>query len=110
MKAKGEYGTFKIGTGFTEGQRDALWANRDTIVEQLVKYKCAEKGVLAKNVKMMNVDTELLLHDEDFPNSYVHMAHPEEFSSSLRSLCTIPTTAGTSCMEVASHVYLFGCA
>lgn len=31
---------FKIGTGFTVDQRDALWANRDTIRGQLVKYKC----------------------------------------------------------------------
>lgn len=44
VKAKGDCGTFKIGTGFTEGQRDALWANRDAIVGQLVKYKCAKKG------------------------------------------------------------------
>ncbi len=38
-----EYGIFRIGTGFTDDQRDALWANRDTIVGQLVKYTCAEK-------------------------------------------------------------------
>ena len=32
---------------------------------------------------MMDVDTvvteELSLHDEDFPNEYVHMAHPGDY-------------------------------
>ena len=36
--------TFRVGTGFSGDQRDALWANRDTIVGQLVKYKCAGRG------------------------------------------------------------------
>lgn len=36
--------TFRVGTGFNGDQRDALWANRDAIVGQLVKYKCAGRG------------------------------------------------------------------
>jgi DNA ligase-1 len=36
--------TFRVGTGFSGDQRDALWANRDAIVGQLVKYKCAGRG------------------------------------------------------------------
>ena len=36
---------------------------------------------------MMNADTvvteELLLHDEDFPNEYVHMAHPDDYKEVL---------------------------
>lgn len=39
-----ESGTFRVGTGFSGDERDALWANRDTIVGQLVKYKCAGRG------------------------------------------------------------------
>lgn len=39
-----ENGTFRVGTGFSGDERDALWANRDTIVGQLVKYKCAGRG------------------------------------------------------------------
>ena len=35
---------FKIGTGFTMDERNALWANRDTIAGMLVKYKCADGG------------------------------------------------------------------
>jgi hypothetical protein len=34
---------------------------------------------------MMDADTvvteELLLHDEDFPNEYVHMAHPDDYKN-----------------------------
>jgi DNA ligase 1 len=39
-----EYELFKIGTGFTANERDAIWANRDNIVGHFVKYKCAETG------------------------------------------------------------------
>lgn len=37
-------GTFKIGTGFTANQRNALWANRDIVVGKLAKYKCTGWG------------------------------------------------------------------
>ena len=37
-------GTFRVGTGFSGDERDALWANRDVIVGQLVKYRCAGRG------------------------------------------------------------------
>ena len=39
-----ESNTFRVGTGFSIDMRDALWANRDAIVGQLVKYKCAGRG------------------------------------------------------------------
>lgn len=43
-----EYEIFKIGTGFTADERDALWVNRDNIIGHFVKYKCAGTG--SKNV------------------------------------------------------------
>ncbi len=36
--------TFRIGTGFTTDMRDALWANRETVVGQLAKYKSSGVG------------------------------------------------------------------
>lgn len=36
---------FKIGTGFTQNDRDLLWAARDTLPGRLVKYKYFEVGV-----------------------------------------------------------------
>lgn len=39
--AESSYGTFRIGTGFTADQRDALWANRGMVVGRLAKYRCA---------------------------------------------------------------------
>ena len=39
-----EGNTFRVGTGFSGDRRDALWADRDAIVGQLVKYKCAGRG------------------------------------------------------------------
>ena len=43
--ARGTDGTeFRIGTGYTADQRDALWINRDKIVGKIVKYKNSEKG------------------------------------------------------------------
>ena len=43
--ARGVDGTeFRIGTGYTAGQRLALWVNRDMIAGKIVKYKHSQKG------------------------------------------------------------------
>ncbi len=44
LVARCEDGEFKIGTGFSNDQRAALWANRDAIVTHLVKYTCSGHG------------------------------------------------------------------
>lgn len=41
----GEGVEFKIGTGFTAADRDALWAKRDTLPGLIVKFKSFEVGV-----------------------------------------------------------------
>lgn len=39
---------FSIGTGFTQADREELWANRTTLVGQFVKYKSFDIGVKDK--------------------------------------------------------------
>ena len=47
--AKDTNGTeFRIGTGYTADQRQALWINRDMIVGKIVKYKHSERGSKSK--------------------------------------------------------------
>ncbi len=44
VAATGDGDVFRIGTGYTDAQRVAMWARRDDLLGQLVKYKCTQRG------------------------------------------------------------------
>lgn len=43
-----KWGTFKIGTGFNDQQRQEIWDNRETYIGKLVKFKYFAVGVVDK--------------------------------------------------------------